>query len=420
MYRDYYSILELEKNASRNEIRKAYRRLAKKYHPDIYKAKDAHDKFIEITEAYEVLINQNYKYYQKPPSTTTTDEWRNAEYRRNEEYEKFRQEAREKAKRQAQMRYEEFQKQNEVFQKSGLNDLFLVFKILTRIIAIFIFLFLLSVPVFTAIYFDWRNIFILFFTWPIAGIIAWNIYDNRKNYFLPGKFYYNAVEIKKLFKEKTVSEQNCYFCRSKLADSKPLKLEFLKLKDIRIRRDGFRQYQANYINDKIEVLIPRSRKAFVIHSFSTMIKVLAVLGCAFFLDLSSFLWRLIMGLVIGGILSKLVMIFSRTRSNVSYLYSYNLILRIVIWLMIIISMSRISIHPFNIRTTEFIYFAVTSIIIFDCLIMQVLGMMLKTYSSKPLIGQYPEVSKLFDSGYTLYNEMPVFSVIYPLFKWIFG
>lgn len=54
--RDYYEILGIDKNATDDEIKKAYRRLAKQYHPDVNKEdKDAEAKFKEINEAYEVL-----------------------------------------------------------------------------------------------------------------------------------------------------------------------------------------------------------------------------------------------------------------------------------------------------------------------------------------------------------------------------
>ena len=53
--RDYYEVLGISKGASDAEIKKAYRSLAKKYHPDVNKEAGAEAKFKEINEAYEVL-----------------------------------------------------------------------------------------------------------------------------------------------------------------------------------------------------------------------------------------------------------------------------------------------------------------------------------------------------------------------------
>ncbi len=59
--RDYYEVLGLKKGASTDEIKKAYRGLAKKYHPDVNKEADAESKFKEVQEAYDVLNDPQKK-----------------------------------------------------------------------------------------------------------------------------------------------------------------------------------------------------------------------------------------------------------------------------------------------------------------------------------------------------------------------
>lgn len=86
-YKDYYKILGVEKNATPDAIKKAYRKLAVKYHPD--KNPDdqlAEEKFKEITEAYEVLsdaekrkkydaFGENWKYYEQAGGQQGDFDW---------------------------------------------------------------------------------------------------------------------------------------------------------------------------------------------------------------------------------------------------------------------------------------------------------------------------------------------------------
>ncbi|MFA7123179.1 MAG: DnaJ domain-containing protein, partial [Candidatus Delongbacteria bacterium] len=58
--RDYYEILGVDKNATKDDIKKAYKKLALKFHPDRNKGdKDSEEKFKEVGEAYSVLSDDN-------------------------------------------------------------------------------------------------------------------------------------------------------------------------------------------------------------------------------------------------------------------------------------------------------------------------------------------------------------------------
>ncbi len=59
--RDFYQVLEIERSASADDVRRAYRRLARQYHPDLNPAAEAEERFKEINEAYEVLSDSNQR-----------------------------------------------------------------------------------------------------------------------------------------------------------------------------------------------------------------------------------------------------------------------------------------------------------------------------------------------------------------------
>lgn len=77
-FKDYYAILGVERNASAEEIKKAYRKLVRKYHPDVSKEKNAEEKTKEINEAYEVLgdATKRSKYDQLGANWRAGEEFR--------------------------------------------------------------------------------------------------------------------------------------------------------------------------------------------------------------------------------------------------------------------------------------------------------------------------------------------------------
>ncbi len=82
-FQDYYTLLNVSKTANADEIKKSYRRLARKYHPDLNKESGAEEKFKQVKEAYEVLkdpekraqYDQVGQYYQQGNGNQPPPDW---------------------------------------------------------------------------------------------------------------------------------------------------------------------------------------------------------------------------------------------------------------------------------------------------------------------------------------------------------
>lgn len=101
---DYYQILGIPENAGINEIKNAFRRKAKKYHPDINRSEGAHERFIDISEAYSYLMDLHNNPAGGPAGSGARDDY----YRQWKA--KERQKARQRAEYNARMRFEQFRK----------------------------------------------------------------------------------------------------------------------------------------------------------------------------------------------------------------------------------------------------------------------------------------------------------------------
>ena len=90
-YKDYYKIMGLEKNASQEDIKRTYRKLARKYHPDVSKEPNAENKFKELGEAYEVLKDpekrrkyEEFGQYWKEPERASSGQQQQYHYANQE------------------------------------------------------------------------------------------------------------------------------------------------------------------------------------------------------------------------------------------------------------------------------------------------------------------------------------------------
>jgi len=398
MQKNYYEILGIEQDASLEEIKATYRQLAKRYHPDLNKSPDAHDRFIEITEAYEVLANpvlQRQYYHMR---TAANEEVIKAAY------EKAERAAHENARHYARMKYEKFVKQQEAFKKSGWYDLVLLLHYTARILVFPIIIIFILLPLVSEEVSEDPSGYFAF--WLLALILIFYVLNNRKAYFKLGKFYYSIKHLTSLFiKVRRDAVEDCYYSKGRKADSLPYKITLFKLKKLEMMSfyapDG---RQRTGMSRKIKTIsIPRSRKALIVHSILPFIKIATVLFFIRFVRFDPIKdYALFLGFPAGGLLSSLVLLLTRTRSKASFLLSYGMLIKLFIW-------------------GVTIYFAKSNALLlafFDPVIEAVLRF-ISDGLFRPLIKQYRDIEILFKNNYQLYLELPIWSALVPFLRWLF-
>ncbi len=410
MLEEYYKILGLKKGAKEEEIKTAYRLLAKKHHPDLSDDPDAHNKFIEISEAYAILINKTELRGIKLTAQSRAEAERNYNY--------FRERAREYAKKAAETKYENLKKDHEAFQRSGMNDLLLLLNYILHISLVVLTMFLFIMPVYLALTY---NYFFMFFLWIPGGFIVWFIISQGKSFYKPGSFFYSFADLKQLFKDEMGDgSQFCCYCEEKAANSYPFKLGMMKVHDIQLNFFGTLWHDARYKRTYKKINIPRSRKAFRVHLAGSFLKIISIIACMLLLPFTSQLWRFFIGVFIGGGLSSLLLLITGTRSKSTYLLTGNILIKIVLWILSLLILNDWSYYP-DLHTNEFMMAAIGLLLFFQDIITDLFtGLFFKsTNFTKPLIKQPDQIQKLADEGFLSYLDIPIWSTFFPFIKWLF-
>ena len=407
----YHKILGVDENCSLKEIKMAYRRLAKKYHPDLNFSENAQQKFIEINEAYEILFEE----YNKSNSSQYV-----SSNKSQQEYNDFIQLIRGQAKEKARLRYNKILKQKEEFRESGLQDLVLLLKYIGRILEPVSGILLIATPI--VVCFSEKSVqpFIyLFFTWFIGGFLLLDTYTKRNHYFKLGSFYYSFNKILNIYNQTNELNNNvCFYCKGLKANSRPYIINLLKVKDITLKNLGPMQHLAGYDRKNIELELPRSRKALIIHSLTSAIKLIAILICIVLLPIDSFIWRFVTGAIFGFLGSSLLLEVTKTRSKNTYLVSYGILIKIVVWLLVISLCSEFNFKHMNISTKGYFKVVFVMMLFFDSFLEQFLKIA-KKKMFKPILSRYIKIDQYFNNNYQFYLEVPVWTSIYPIIRWIF-
>lgn len=408
--KNHHKVLGLAPGATKKQIKSAYRKLAFKYHPDRNPSADAARIFQEITEAYDYLLEN--------PEAGLNDAMSYEDRVASEVYRRER----ESMQRRARARREKKKQQDEYFKRPEWHDPILILKYAGNGILLLLALAAVILPVLLAVFGDaaslaGTSIFII-----MGLVLLVYIYQKRKQWFRLGKLNISVKELIAFFRliPGKSSKDRCCYCRSAMADGKAYKIELLKTVDIEIRTHGALDHSARYKNKVKRVVVPRSSRAVYYHRLVSLIKLSSIMAFLIFFPLESILWRFIAGLFAGGIISTLLLKLARVRSKVSYLLTPGLILKMIIWLLCLALISSPG-PGLDIQVSGYVYLVVAGLLFLLDMIFDLLLGFLPFYRHmfRPLIKQGAILDSLYREGYQNYQELPVYSVIYPLVRWLF-
>ncbi|MEX0987271.1 MAG: J domain-containing protein [Bacteroidales bacterium] len=403
-----YTVLGLKSGASGKEIRAAYRKLAKRYHPDINSTPEAARKFQEIKNAYEDLTKIEEVPYGYAKKETGTEDLRRT--------------VREKARAWERRRESRERQAEEEFRKSGLYDLLLLLNYLLHGVIVLFSLVAVILPVILALFVD-PVIFVATFYFVILGIfLIWHIYKRRKTWFRLGTLNTSRNSFFSLFRKPVAHDSNVYCCYSSQskADGKPYTIRLIRTENIRVFSRGIMDHRATYTNNAKKLVIPRSARAEYIHRISSITKILLILAIIAFLPVTSVYWRLVTGLVVASLISFLILQISRVKSKTSYLMTPALIIKLTVWSLVILAISETGPGPdLTLNSYKFIVFAGLFFLL-DMVFDLLLGFF--PFYQKlfiPVVPQGKILSRLYQDGFRNYMEYPFYSILFPLYKWIF-
>ena len=193
--------------------------------------------------------------------------------------------------------------------------------------------------------------------------------------------------------------------RPQIAMVFPFKIHLFRILSMEIQTFGaLYGRKAGSKRDQKTIRVPRSRRAFIIHALVSIVKIsVLVLSVVFITSGPLARFNLPIGLILGGLGSGLLLLMTGTRPKVSYLISYGMIIKFLVWLSLI--------GFFGSYAFIFLFF--------DPMLEALLRYISKDKLFIPITRQYQPLHDLFHKQYQLYMELPVLSVISPLFRWLF-
>jgi len=409
----YRLILEVDENAGSDEIKKAYRRLAKLYHPDVNNSPNANQKFIEITEAYENLLHPkvaatHQTHYQE-------ESYKQSSYQ--EEKRRQKAEAQREKELKIAMEYEKTTKETQFLKEVGLYNLLVLLLWMKGAFAIG--LLLVVIPSLICIFVSYILI-VLMFPLILGGIWILNyVYKHDTQKEVKPRFDFSKWNID--FWQKSTDEYNgeeCWFCKGEKADAKPYRFMLFKLKNNGKPLVEENKDTLSYNRKLRRINIPRSRKAFVIHTIASALKIISIIGAELFIDMQSVVWRLIIGIFVGGVASSALFLVSRTRSKSRFLLNATQMLRIAIILMLIALNTRYYMGDYYLKFDSLVV-AIVLFLLFELFANLIITVIPQSYFNQHFYPPYPKADELYKTGFQMGHGLPFVNFFYPLYKWLF-
>ncbi len=413
MFERYYALLGVQPGIEERDLKKVYRKLAMKFHPDVNKNPGAGEHFREICEAYEIVLHQE----KKDAEIYASDDW---EVDVDPSvYEKIILEAREKAQARARMKYERLKAEREFFNN---NDFFIMLRYAGHFLIIPVAAAMIVFPVYLAITDELMILFPTSFFWIIGIVIFSHIYSNRRTWFRLGKLklqWKNVIDFFRVEK-KDGAREFCFYSGRYKADSTPFRYYMLKVRDIQLENHGPFMHSVGYNRNYHEIVVPRSAHAYRIHFILSFVKPLTLLFSLIFFPVPSLIWRFILGLAATLLLSRIILLLTSTRSKTAYLFNAYTLIKIAVWFTVIISQT-IYYPGLVFYNTVILWSFLAFLLLFLDMILDLILRVFPFYPSVylPLTRQPEVVRSLFRSGYQNFLDVPVWSTLYPFFRWLF-
>lgn len=404
-----HKILGLKPGVSEKEIKKAYRKLAMKYHPDRNKSGNAESRFQEITMAYHYLLDSNEdEGLQDYISRTEASDIIKRERRKVWEYAEKKRKKKEEAEKQ--------------FRESWMYDALILLKYVWHIFVLLFALAAAVTPIILAIVIEPVVLLATIYFVIIGAFLLWHIYDKRKTWFRLGsldKLKSKLAAELRMPKEK-VSKDTCCYTSGKSASGSSYTIGLIKVLDIKVASFGALNHEAKYERKMKKVVLPRSIKAQYWHRVSSYIKILAIIAAVLFFPVSSYLWRIIAGIILGGMISFVVLKIVRVKSKTSYLFTSSLICKLLVWIAALLAISHFG-PGFDISLSGYIYLVLAGLFFILDMAFDLLFGLFPFYKKMqiPVFMQGSVLNSIYNQGYQNYIEYPVYSIIFPLVRWLF-